>query len=775
MTVEFQGLTFADNTARALYIGSSPAAKAEIARVMLATAGTAALKADMRAHEALHANDPAPAEPLISITFMKDATGSAMTVEQLTLQELTERIETTTAKSKDALPLIKMANFGDTKSKNGSLRYNANLLTITGVEADYDAKKMSFDDAVAIAEKAGLNSALYTTPSYTDAEPKWRLLCPTSGSLPAKERDRLIARINGLFGGIFAPESFTLSQPYYIGSINNNPMHRVVITKGDFIDQRSDLDAKAIGRPKATAKAAGAVGEVEVHGYEGHIALIGDGDGLRGFNATLLSATSAYAGEHGKNLDREKLKALLRAAVNAAPKMAGREWAVYLTDTYLDSAIDGAIEKFGDKPWPGGTDKGDNPLNVYPNVKALAANLGLTVYYDQFRCEEFIFGLDKAELNGRVSDRAVNYVRDQASKKFHFYPDKEMTREAITATATDNAKNPVVEWLDKLVWNDVDLFAHAPSKYLGAEDTPLSVASYRKTFVASVARIYKPGMKFDQRITLQGAQGIMKSTHVEDIAIERDLFTDAGEVGMDTKKYMEISKGRQIIEVPELAHSARMMAKDKAHLSKRSDSARLAYAHYNTDQARSWITIATVNPGAFLGDSTGERRTWHIEMTKYNRAEFLADKDQLYAQAVHLYKAGTEALYLDTDELKAAHGVLTQTLKVENEFVAMLENVSGERYVMHGVRGDQERISNPEIFKVLGLLNIDRMRMHDVGTKISEAMMTLGWARLAPTRYGAWPERARPAGKHRGYVRAWREPEIEARPATLCDDQGVPF
>ena len=35
----------------------------------------------------------------------------------------------------------------------------------------------------------------------------------------------MVARLNGVLGGILSAESFTLSQSYYYGSINHNPAH----------------------------------------------------------------------------------------------------------------------------------------------------------------------------------------------------------------------------------------------------------------------------------------------------------------------------------------------------------------------------------------------------------------------------------------------------------------------------------------------------------------------------------------------------------------------
>jgi len=48
--------------------------------------------------------------------------------------------------------------------------------------------------------------------------------------------------------------------------------------------------------------------------------------------------------------------------------------------------------------------------------------------------------------------------------------------------------------------------------YLGAEDTAYVRAVMRKSLVAAIARVFKPGTKFDPILVLNGPQGIGKST-----------------------------------------------------------------------------------------------------------------------------------------------------------------------------------------------------------------------------------------------------------------------
>jgi putative DNA primase/helicase len=184
----------------------------------------------------------------LDITFFPTQTAQSMNVKNMTLHELRDMIQTTTAKSKSALPWLKLASFGEKRTSTGCLRHNENVEEITGAEGDYDGKKMPFEEAVAITERAHLRALIYTSPSHTDEAPKWRILAPTSEPLQPSEREKLVARLNGLFGGIFDTASFALSQSFYFGSVNGNPAHRAIVVEGDFIDERNDLDAGAIGK-----------------------------------------------------------------------------------------------------------------------------------------------------------------------------------------------------------------------------------------------------------------------------------------------------------------------------------------------------------------------------------------------------------------------------------------------------------------------------------------------------------------------------------------------
>ncbi len=139
----------------------------------------------------------------------------------------------------------------------GSLRHDANVLTITGIEADYDAEQVSFDEAVERLTGQGVLSMVYTSPSHTVDRQRWRVLCPFSAPATPDVRPKMLGRLNGLYRGIFASESWTLSQSYYFGSVNSSSSHRVVVIDGTPIDEHDDLDVTWMGKPNTGPETAG--------------------------------------------------------------------------------------------------------------------------------------------------------------------------------------------------------------------------------------------------------------------------------------------------------------------------------------------------------------------------------------------------------------------------------------------------------------------------------------------------------------------------------------
>jgi len=195
-----------------------------------------------------HDGGPSALDYPLHVTFFKDASAHSKKDAEVSLRALIPRFQSTSAPSKALLPWIKLATFGNQRTDRGSLRHDRNILSVHGIEADYDGETITVERARQIIASAGLAAVIYTSPSHTDAAPRWRILCPLAISIGPEQRARMVARLNGLFVGALARESFTASQAYYYGFIQGATDHSVVAIDGRALDLADELDAQAVGR-----------------------------------------------------------------------------------------------------------------------------------------------------------------------------------------------------------------------------------------------------------------------------------------------------------------------------------------------------------------------------------------------------------------------------------------------------------------------------------------------------------------------------------------------
>src|SRR3954451_24256748 len=198
--------------------------------------------------------DLGPLDPPLAVTVFDDATARTKRLELYSMRSLASRINAVTAARKADLPWLKLVKFGEMRSNKGSLRHDANIIAISGIEADYDNGSVTVDEACERLIKQGVASVVYTSPSHTEKAPRWRVLCPLSEEMPPHLREVMVGRLNGLFRGMLAAESFTLSQSYYYGSVDRNPSHRVEMIEGFHIDLHDDLDLVWLGKAGTSAR-----------------------------------------------------------------------------------------------------------------------------------------------------------------------------------------------------------------------------------------------------------------------------------------------------------------------------------------------------------------------------------------------------------------------------------------------------------------------------------------------------------------------------------------
>ncbi|MET4301129.1 P4 family phage/plasmid primase-like protein [Bradyrhizobium sp. RT9b] len=293
------------------------------------------------------------------VTIFADQYAKKKEVRQWSLAEMRSEVLKTTAATKKELPWIKMAEFGaNVMPRSGSLRHDANVLSVAGCELDYDDGLISIEEAAEKLQELKVGALVYTSPSNTKTKFKWRIMAPFSSALPPAQRKRLAIRLNSAFGNIFDRASFALSQSFYYGMAEDNGAadHKAIVVDGHFVDlcdhlasfdqlQLAPPPAPSVSEPVSEADPAKQIG------YEFHLSRIGDGEKSKydGFNNPLTRATGAYARQNGAELDRELFKETLRRTIREAPKKDERqnhEIERYLSDSYLDNLISTAIAKY---------------------------------------------------------------------------------------------------------------------------------------------------------------------------------------------------------------------------------------------------------------------------------------------------------------------------------------------------------------------------------------------------------------------------------------------
>ena len=124
---------------------------------------------------------------------------------------------------------------------------------------------------------------------------------------------------------------------------------------------------------------------------------------------------------------------------------------------------------------------------------------------------------------------------------------------AVKKVTDDRSYHPIREFLSDLPkWDGVKRLETLFIDYFNAEDEEYTKAVTRKVFIAAVARVMNPGIKFDWMLVLNGPPGIGKSTIIRKLGGE--WFNDSLRLS-DTKDKTAAEKlqGYWILEIGELA------------------------------------------------------------------------------------------------------------------------------------------------------------------------------------------------------------------------------
>ncbi len=302
---------------------------------------------------------------------------------------------------------------------------------------------------------------------------------------------------------------------------------------------------------------------------------------------------------------------------------------------------------------------------------------------------------------------------------------KDVIHQAVDARAVERSFHPVREYLDALKWDGVQRLDTWLTTYAGVEDTPYARGIGGMFIVSTVARIFSPGCKVDYMLVLEGAQGDRKSMVCSVLADK--WFSDALP-DIETKDASQHLAGRWIIEVAEMhAMSKAENQLLKKFINRQVERYRPPYGRNDIDQPRQCVFIGTTNKYQYLRDETGGRRFWPVKVGRINIEQLTLDRDQLFAEAVRLYRTGFQ--FWPDEEFERTHIKPQQDARYEVD--VWEENVSA--YLV-----GRDRVLVSEILHVGIGLETQRTSRADQ-KRVTDVLEHIGWMRLKKDRRGNIP------------------------------------
>lgn len=396
--------------------------------------------------------------------------------------------------------------------------------------------------------------------------------------------------------------------------------------------------------------------------------------------------------------------------------------------------------------------------DTFKNSVSAIINSGLVPAFNQMAQHvEFIGDVPwDVSKYGRVLDDAVlSAVRFHLIAEYQgndFDPSGKNLNEALDGVAYGRRFNPVRDYLDRLRWDGAlrlgKLFGH----YFNCGVDPYTRGVSIAFMVGAVARIRRPGCKFDTMPVLKGPQGWNKSTALR-VLFGDEHFSDTNLGPLTNKDASMKLRGKWCHEFSEIEslrkHEINTL---KAFISSQVDRQRDPYARRAADVARCTVFAGTVNEGGYLADATGGRRFWPLDLqAPIDVAALEADRDQLWAEAAALEADGVslvlpEKLWPVAAERQDAETIEDPWTDTLRDFLARRAAQVADDAFLEADADDEDafdsepppppdRVHTSELFDALGIPAKDQNRtMTNRLRSVMEAR--LGWRHVKSLRIG---------------------------------------
>jgi predicted P-loop ATPase len=223
-------------------------------------------------------------------------------------------------------------------------------------------------------------------------------------------------------------------------------------------------------------------------------------------------------------------------------------------------------------------------------------------------------------------------------------------RATVRSIAKENSYNPIEEYVTGTAWDGVSRFNSLLTDVLGAPPSDLDSEYLRCFMVGAVARQlgadskgFSNDLKVDTALILEGPRGVDRSVFFETLVGEH--YTRAN-ITPWTRRAYKIIHTSWVVEWADLERwlkSPKPFAV-RSFVSVIHDFYPQTYPKTDIRMARRSVFVGTTNTGDYLSHNRLHNRRFLIILVPGEiNTELLASmRDQLWAEAVHLYRSGKQ-------------------------------------------------------------------------------------------------------------------------------------
>lgn len=261
----------------------------------------------------------------------------------------------------------------------------------------------------------------------------------------------------------------------------------------------------------------------------------------------------------------------------------------------------------------------------------------------------------KSDTNFYWSDLDTTHVIAHIDKQYNIQFSRDTMDNVIEKEAYRYKVNPIKNMIESKSWDGIKRIETLFIDYLGAEDTHYNREVAKKWIMGAVARIYKPGIKFDTMPIVYGEQGGGKSTVASKMG--GDWYNQSINTFKGDEAYKKL-QGSWICEIEELSAFQKSTIEEiKSFISAVIDIYRASFGKRAERHPRQSVFIGTTNNYEFLKDKTGNRRFLPVTVDKKKATKSPFDDltpavvQQMYAEAKTYFDENPtdKALLLDKE------------------------------------------------------------------------------------------------------------------------------